>query len=155
MKFHLSTLALGTALVFAATIPVGAQGTGGSPGSMMKGGHKGGAMMMAMMLRIPMKALNGSGENGEATLRDTPKGLVVTIHIKNAKGPQPAHIHKGTCAKLDPKPEEPLHNVVNGMSITTVPGVTVAKLLASKHAINVHKSLTDLPTYVSCGDVAR
>jgi len=150
MKFRLSTLALGTALVFTATIPVGAQDTGGS----MKG-HKGGAMMMAMALRIPMKALNGSGEDGQATLRDTPKGLVVTIHIKNAKGPQPAHIHKGTCAKLDPKPEEPLHNVVNGMSITTVPGVTIAKLLASKHAINVHKSLTDLPTYVSCGDIAR
>ena len=154
MKFHLSTLALGTALLFAATIPVGAQGTGGSPGGMMKGGHKGGAMMMAATpVQIPMNALNGSGENGQATLRDTPRGLVVTIHIKNAKGPQPAHIHKGTCAKLDPKPEEPLHNVVNGMSITTVPGVTIAKLKATPHALNVHKSLTDLPTYVSCGDV--
>jgi hypothetical protein len=148
MKFHLSTLALGTALVFAATIPVVAQGTGGSMG------HKGGAMMMAMAsLKIPMKALNGSGEDGMATLRDTPKGLVVTIHIKNAKGPQPAHIHKGTCAKLDPKPEEALHNVINGMSITTVPGVTIAKLKATPHAINVHKSLTDIPTYVSCGDI--
>jgi hypothetical protein len=153
MKFHLSTLALGTALVFAASIPVGAQGTGGSPGRM---GHKGGAMMMmAPALKIPMKALNNSGEDGFATLRETPNGLVVTIHIKNAKGPQPAHIHKGTCAKLDPKPEEALHNVVNGMSVTTVPGVTIAKLLATKHAINVHKSLTDIPTYVSCGDIAK
>jgi hypothetical protein len=150
MKFHLSTLALGTALAFAATIPVGAQGTGGSMG------HKGGAMMMAMAsLKIPMKALNGSGENGMATLRDTPKGLVVTIHIKNAKGPQPAHIHKGTCAKLDPAPQYVLHNVVNGMSITTVPKVTVSELLATKHAVNVHKSLTDIPTYVSCGDIAK
>jgi hypothetical protein len=151
MKFHLSTLALGTALVFAATIPVGAQGTGGSPGHMGK--HGGSMMMAAASTTIPMKALNNSGETGTAMLRDTPRGLVVTIHIKNAKGPQPAHIHKGTCAKLDPKPEEPLHNVVNGMSITTVPGVTIAQLKASPHAINVHKSLTDLPTYVSCGDV--
>ena len=109
---------------FAVTI----QRTGGSPGHM---GKRGGSMMMAKSpVNVPMKELNGSGENGSATLRDTPKGLVVTIHIKNAKGPQPAHIHKGTCAKLDPKPEEALHNVVNGMSVTTVPGGTRGALRA-------------------------
>jgi hypothetical protein len=151
MKFQLSTFALGAALVFAATVTAGAQGTGGSPGKM---GKMGGSMMMAKTpVAVSMKALNGSGEDGNATLRDTPKGLVVTIHIKNAKGPQPAHIHKGTCAKLDPKPEEALHNVVNGMSITTVSGVTIAQLRKTPHAINVHKSLTDIPTYVSCGDI--
>jgi hypothetical protein len=154
MKFQLSTAALGAAFVLAAAVPGGAQGTGGSPGHM---GAMGGHMMMAAKspLNVAMKELNGSGENGNATLRDTPKGLVVTIHIKNAKGPQPAHIHKGTCAKLDPKPEEALHNVVNGMSVTTVPGITIAKLLATPHAINVHKSLTDIPTYVSCGNIAK
>ena len=153
MKFQLSTAALGAAFVLAAALPGGAQGTGGSPGHM---GKMGGSMMMAKAaMTVPMKELNGSGENGTATLKDTPKGLVVTIHIKNAKGPQPAHIHKGTCAKLDPKPEEALHNVVNGMSVTTVAGVTIAKLLATPHAINVHKSLTDIPTYVSCGDIHK
>ncbi|MBV8749147.1 MAG: hypothetical protein JO103_05485 [Candidatus Eremiobacteraeota bacterium] len=102
-----------------------------------------------------MNEQNGSGENGTAMLHDTAKGVVVTIHIKNAKGPQPVHIHKGTCAKLDPKPTYGLHNVVNGMSITTVPGVTVAQLEKSPFAINVHKSLTDIPTYVSCGDIKK
>jgi hypothetical protein len=37
---------------------------------------------------------------------------------------------------LNPKPEYPRHNVING-----------------KSAINVHKSLTDIPTYVSCRDI--
>lgn len=151
MKLILAIPALGVALVLGAGAPISAQGTGGSPGHM---GNMGGSMMMAAkMLTITMNAQNGSGETGTTTLRDTARGLVVTIHIKNAKGPQPAHIHKGTCAKLNPAPEEPLHNVVNGMSVTTVPGVTIKTLLASKHAINVHKSPSDLPTYVSCGDI--
>ena len=146
MKLVLSTTALGAAFLLAAVAPGGAQGTGGSPGKM---GHM---SMMKSPVNVVMKALNGSGEDGNATLRDTPKGLVVTIHVKNAKGPQPAHIHKGSCAKLDPKPEYALHNVVNGMSVTTVPGVTIAGL-TGKSAINVHKSLTDIPIYVSCGDI--
>ena len=151
MKFRLSTAALGAALVFAATVPVGAQGTGGSSGHMSKQG----SVMMARSssMTVPMKAQNGSAENGSATVRDTPQGLVVTINIKHAKGPQPVHIHKGMCAKLDPKPEQALHNVVIGMSATTVPGLTLAKLRATPHAINVHKSATDIPTYVSCGDI--
>ncbi len=154
MKFHLSTAALGAALVFAAIVPAGAQGTGGSPGHMAHNKMAGGMAMMKAPLTVPMHELNGSGENGSAVLRDTKKGLVVTIHIKNAKGPQPAHIHKGSCAKLDPKPEYALHNVVNGMSVTTVAGVTIGEIIG-KSAINVHKSLTDIPTYVSCGDVKK
>jgi hypothetical protein len=149
MRLVLSTTALSAAFLLAAVVPGGAQGTGGSPGKM---GHMGSMMTAKSPVNVVMKALNGSGENGNATLRDTPKGLVVTINVKNAKGPQPAHIHKGSCAKLDPKPEYALHNVVNGMSVTTVPGVTIAKL-SGKSAINVHKSLTDIPTYVSCGDI--
>jgi hypothetical protein len=150
MKLVLSVAAFGAALALAAAAPLSAQ-TGGSMSNMS---HMGGMAMMKTPITIPMKAQNGSGENGTAMLRDTKNGLVVTIHIKNAKGPQPAHIHKGSCAKLDPKPWYPLHNVVNGMSVTTVPGVTIGEIIG-KSAINVHKSLTDLPTYVSCGNVAK
>ncbi|BDE05130.1 hypothetical protein WPS_04060 [Vulcanimicrobium alpinum] len=108
--------------------------------------------MMTKPLAVTMAAQNGSGETGAAMLRDTARGLVVTVHLKNAKGPQPMHLHKGTCAKLDPKPAYALHNVVNGMSVTTVPGVTIGEL-RGKFAINAHKSTTDIATYVSCGDV--
>jgi hypothetical protein len=34
-----------------------------------------------------------------------------------------------------------------------VSGVSVAELKKGHYAINVHKSLTDLKTYVSCGDL--
>ena len=150
MKLVLSVAAFGAALVLAAAAPLSAQ----PGGSMSNTSHMGGMAMMKAPITIPMKAQNGSGETGTAMLRDTKGGLVVTLHLKNAKGPQPAHIHKGSCAKLDPAPWYPLHNVVNGMSITTVPGVTIGEIIG-KSAINVHKSAAELKVYVSCGNVAK
>jgi hypothetical protein len=155
MKLNLSTAALGAALVFATTVAVGAQGTGGSPGHAKKGG----AMMMAPMhqITVHLAALNGSGEAGSAVVKDTAAGVSVAIKLTGAPSglAQPAHIHKGTCAKLDPKPEYPLTSVMNGMSMTVVPGTTVAKLMATPNAINVHKSAKELKVYVSCGDIAK
>jgi hypothetical protein len=155
MKINFSAAALGAALVVAATIPAGAQGTGGSPGHM---GKKPNTMMMMAKkpMTISLTALNGSGESGKAVLADTKGGLSVMVTLTG--GPagvaQPAHIHKGTCAKLDPKPEYPLTSVVGGASKTVIPGVTIAKLMASPNAINVHKSVKEIPTYVACGNIA-
>ena len=149
MKHVLSLAAFGAALVLASTVSINAQG--GSTSSMS---HMGGMTMMKAPMTIKMNEQNGSGENGTAVLHDTKKGLVVTLHLKNAKGPQPVHIHMGSCAKLNPAPKYPLHNVVNGMSVTTVPGLTIGEIIG-KTAINAHKSLTDIPTYVSCGDIAK
>ena len=65
---------------------------------------------------------------------------------------QPAHIHKGTCAKLDATPAYPLNNVVNGRSTTTV-NVALSALLKGHYAINMHRSAKQLKTYVACGDI--
>ena len=66
--------------------------------------------------------------------------------------PQPAHIHKGTCAELDPTPLYTLTNVEGGKSETTV-NVALDKLTGSDLAINVHKSEPEIKTYVSCGNI--
>ncbi len=139
--------ALGAALVLGATV---------APAVAAEGMSKMAAMPMAKApLTIPIKPLNGSGESGTATLTDTPAGLKVVLSIKGAPAaPQPAHIHKGSCAKLDPKPAYPLTSVIGGKSTTVVKGETIGELLG-KYAINVHKSTTDIPTYVACGDVAK
>ncbi|HEY4442260.1 MAG TPA: hypothetical protein VGN14_17500 [Candidatus Elarobacter sp.] len=114
-----------------------------------------GSMMAAHATVVQIKPLNGSGESGTATLTDTKAGLKVVVAITGAPADaQPAHIHKGSCAKLDPKPWYPLSNVVGGKSTTVVKGVTIAQI-AGKSAINVHKSTTDIATYVACGDVAK
>jgi hypothetical protein len=145
MKSYLSALALGAALAVTAS----AAGPALAADSTMKMASPKG------MLTIPLGALNGSGESGTAALKDTPAGLWVALTLKGfPAGAQPAHIHKGTCAKLDPKPEYPLSSVVSGKSTTTIKGLTIAKLLASPSAINVHKSTTEIATYVSCGNIA-
>lgn len=115
----------------------------------------GGVAMAKAPLTIPIKPLNDSGESGSATLTDTKAGLKVVISLKGAPATaQPSHIHKGSCAKLDPKPWYPLTSVVGGKSTTVVKGVTIGEIIG-KSAINVHKSPTDIATYVACGDVAK
>ena len=115
-------------------------------------GKKGG---MAKGVSVSMHAQNKSGETGTAKL--TPEGADKTrveITLKGGpKGtPQPAHIHEGSCAKLDPKPKHGLENVVDGKSTTVVP----ASLDSVRGmAINVHKSTDDIKTYVSCGDIGK
>lgn len=118
-----------------------------------KSGKKGGAKTV----HVKLSAQNKSKETGTATL--TPMGddkTKVEISLKGGpKGtPQPAHIHEGTCAKLDPKPKWGLESVVDGKSTTEVP-VGIAEIMQGAHAINVHKSGEDLKTYVSCGNIAK
>jgi hypothetical protein len=106
-------------------------------------------------LQINMGQQNNSGQAGNASVTDVKGGANVTINLKGEpKGAsEPAHIHKGTCVKLDPAPWKPLTSVVDGKSFTHIPGLTVAELKKGKYAINVHKSANDLKTYVSCGDL--
>jgi hypothetical protein len=103
---------------------------------------------------ISLKALNNSGQDGTATFTDMGGGKTkVEISVSNGTAdPQPAHIHKGTCANLDPNPTYPLTNVVNGKSETTI-DASIESLQASQYAVNIHKSATDVATYTSCGEI--
>jgi hypothetical protein len=98
---------------------------------------------------------NGSGEHGTATVFQGVNGVIVKLRLTGgADGvDQPAHIHAGTCDKLDPKPKYPLTMVKDGQSQTTVPNVTLADLQKSAYAINVHKSGKEAAIYVACGNI--
>ena len=111
--------------------------------------------MSGKVQNINMGALNGSKQNGTATVKGAPGGVWVKIAVFNEpKGAsEPAHIHMGTCQKGNPAPWKPLSNVVNGTSITTVKGVSVDQLKAGHYFLNVHKSAANLKTYVSCGNL--
>ena len=105
---------------------------------------------------VNLSAQNASGEKGTATL--TPQGDKTQVVIKLTGAPdatpQPAHIHDGSCAKLDPKPRVPLQNVVSGASTTSL-DMKLSDIMSKGGAINVHKSATDVKTYVACGDVKK
>lgn len=141
----MKTQCLAGILVFAMTT-----GVAFAQDSKKKDGKKGGKAVT-----VSMHAQNKSGETGSAKL--TPEGADKTrveISLKGAPSgtPQPAHIHEGSCAKLDPKPKYGLENVVDGKSTTEVP-VGIDKVRGM--AINVHKSGDEIKTYVSCGDIGK
>jgi hypothetical protein len=97
---------------------------------------------------------NASGELGTVTLTAVGDKTRVEVALANAPTdvPQPAHIHEGSCAKLDPKPKYPLTTVVDGTS-TTMVDVPLSQLVAGGFAVNVHKSTKDIPTYIACGEL--
>jgi hypothetical protein len=108
---------------------------------------------------IQLVEQNNSGQSGTAsfTLSEDNKTLTVEINLSNGTSePQPAHIHAGTCADLNPKPFYPLNSVVNGKSVTVITEESVAGLdydLYNQFAINVHKSAAEASVYVACGDI--
>ena len=102
---------------------------------------------------VNLAALNDSGITGTATLTESDGQTTVVVTLDNAgAGPQPIHIHPGTCATLDPMPAYPLTNVTNGGSETTV-DATIASLQSDSFAINAHKSPEEAQIYVACGDI--
>lgn len=136
--------------------PAATAASGGTTVKQMNPMHVAHNMMAGHSLNINMGEQNGSGQTGSANVTDMKGGVNVSITLKGEpKGAsEPAHIHDGTCAKLNPAPFKPLTSVVGGKSFTHVAGLTVAELKKEKYAINVHKSANDLKTYVSCGDLA-
>jgi hypothetical protein len=144
----LGTLALGAVIVLGATAQTMAPG--------MTGARK---MSQSRPILVRLAAQNGSGESGTATLSDGRNGAIVRLRMNGASVAQPAHIHRGTCAHLDPQPAFPLKlvqvNQFNTSSDSTIPGVTIAQLRAAPYAINVHMSTTNLAAYVACGNIPR
>ena len=105
-------------------------------------------------LTLDLVEQNDSGISGEVELSPTSEGQVeVEIEVDGSDGgPHPAHIHAGTCADLDPTPEFPLEDVVDGRSETTVE-VSPTDLFAGSYAVNVHESAENVDVYVACADL--
>jgi plastocyanin len=86
----------------------------------------------------------------------------------------PAHIHRGSCAELDPNPQYPLNDVADWSAMATPTAgytmqglasavitqvsstnisVSLDDLLAGPHALNVHESAQNVNNYIACGDL--
>ena len=136
------------ALLAAVLAGCGSGGGGGKHGTTTTSSGQQGVL-------VQLQEQNFSGESGNVTLTAMGSKTKVDIEMSSyAANAQPAHIHKGTCAKLDPTPAYPLKNIVNGKSVTTV-DVPLTKLLNGKYAVNIHRSAKQLKVYVVCGDITR
>ena len=108
-------------------------------------------------MTVQLGEQNASGESGTARLTAEGDKTKVVLDLRNpsammASETQPAHIHKGSCAKLDPTPAYALADVKDGASTSTV-DVKLDDLRNGAFAINVHKSAAEIQTYVACGDI--
>lgn len=96
----------------------------------------------------------GGSQPGEAFLFSEEQDITL-VGLEITAGPagvqQPAHFHTGTCAAPGPI-VEPLANVLDGGSFTIL-SADMDELVDAGLIINVHKSTTELTTYVSCGQV--
>lgn len=115
---------------------------------------------------ITLSPQNNSGINGTATI--TPMGtnqIQVAINVTGEPDGayEPAHIHMGTCANLNPTPQFFLTDsssstnggqlwLQNGKATVTV-NTTMSEIQNTAHAINIHLSPANLPHYVACGDI--
>jgi Cu/Zn superoxide dismutase len=105
-------------------------------------------------ITVQLTPQNNSGESGTAVLTDAGPKTKVVVEVKGAPAGvgQPLHVHKGTCAQLDPKPAYGLTTLSGGKSETTI-DVPIGDLRKG-YAINGHKSAQDIKTYVFCGSIA-
>jgi Cu/Zn superoxide dismutase len=104
-------------------------------------------------LTVQMASQNSSGISGVATMTDSGGKVKVDVRATGAgSGPQPLHIHEGSCAQLNPTPQFSLSPVTNGTSTTDV-DTSLQALTSTPHAIHMHKSAEELSVYVACADV--
>lgn len=131
------------------------------------------------VITVPLVMQNDSGLQGSAVIVDNADGkAVVRIKLKTGDNDMmmrpmesnegeggemhmwkdmststyPAHIHLGAC----PTPGAvvyPLTSIVDGTSETVLATSTKALIGGLPLAINVHKSATELATFVACGDL--
>ena len=107
-------------------------------------------------ITINLATLNASGVSGSAVLTNLGNGKtrVDVTAVPNGNTSMPAHVHPGTCATLDPKPIYPLNNIENGKSTTEI-AVKLSDIQTGAFALNVHKSVSEVSTYVACGDIPK
>jgi hypothetical protein len=108
-------------------------------------------------ITVNMTAMNNSGENGTAVLMDDPHfGVSVRINLSGAPDgvAQPAVIHAGTCGNINPRPELPIKPVIDGRTLSTIPGINLEHLTKGHYSLIVHKSSSAFGTYVSCGNIS-
>ena len=114
-----------------------------------------GTFAEAQDVSVNLGPLSSSGESGTATLSDVGGNktkVVIAVTGQPANVPQPVHVHKGTCAQIDPAPAYGLTTLTDGKSETVI-DQPLSSLQRERFAINGHKSAQEANTYVFCGDI--
>jgi hypothetical protein len=114
------------------------------------------ALAQGQPLTLNLTPQNNSGISGTATLTDLGGSKTrVELQVSGAgAGPEPSHIHPGSCSQLNPAPAYTLNNVVNGTSTTDI-DTSLAQLTSGQFAVHMHKSQDEITVYVACADITQ
>src|ERR1700689_2065228 len=94
------------------------------------------ALAIAAPIIVHLSPQNHSRETATGRLTQVGANTVVSVVTKGGPAnPQPIHILKGTCAKLNRAPCYPLTTVQGGKSVTTLKGVSLMSLQNGNFAI--------------------
>ena len=103
---------------------------------------------------VPLGEQGGSGQSGTATFTSQGSSTTVVIELSNPPaGPQPSHIHRGTCENPNPQPAFPLDDVEGGIAETTVKASLEELQGDEDYYVNVHKSEAEIEAVVACGNL--
>lgn len=110
----------------------------------------------AQPISLNIAAINNSGESGTVTL--TPVGrnrtrVDINVVGENRTASQPASIHAGTCARLDPRPIWGLNDVREGRSATEIP-IHLSRLTSGRYVISINRSKLQRNSRIACGDIS-
>jgi hypothetical protein len=105
---------------------------------------------------ITMHGLNGSGQDGKATLTEVGDKVRVSVHVTGepANASEPAHVHFGRCPIIRAIPAYNVGPVVGGVA-TSLVDLTWSEITSGKYVLNVHQSAAMLGIYVSCGNIGQ
>lgn len=108
-------------------------------------------------ITLNLTAQNDSGLTGAVKLTEVDGKTNVDLQTSGGlltmtSPTEPAHIHSGTCANIGGV-KYALSNVIAGSSVTVVDS-SLAELKAEfPLAINIHKSVKEIGTYIACVDL--
>ena len=92
-------------------------------------------------------------QSGPARIWEGNGSLFVDVNVAPPEAvAQPAHIHTGTCSNLGGV-EHRLENIIDGHSLTELPGVTLDDVTTGDLSINLHLSFADFSTFTACGEI--
>jgi hypothetical protein len=103
---------------------------------------------------IAMHGVNGSNQNGTATITDRGGKVIVSVKIANepASASEPSHVHFGKCPTIKAVPAYNVGPILAGKAKSIVP-LSWATINSGKYVIMVHKSSADMGTYMSCANI--
>jgi hypothetical protein len=103
---------------------------------------------------IAMHALNDSGQIGSATITDVGGKVLITVKLTGepSTASEPSHVHFGRCPLIKAIPAYNVGPILDGKAESVV-DLSWAEINSGKYALNVHKSASDMGTYMSCGNI--